>query len=438
MNLFRSILKYKGFPINDAEKELVYLDSLNINDFKKWGEKKRWEIVKLHYENNSFYRSLFENKLSENWVDLPIINKSMIQRPLIEMLNPNYAIGDCYISSTSGSSGTPLFFAKDKFAHAMTWALINKRYNSLGIDLNSKQARFYGIPLNRIPYFKERFKDLLMNRYRFAIFDMSDEILAKFLDRFRRTAFNYMYGYTNSLLLFAKYLTAKNIILKKDICRSLKICIATSEQCTEEDIILLETAFGIQIIREYGVSESDFIAISDKDNHWIISDELVYLEIVDENNKPVDNGKVGKIIVTSLHNKAMPFIRYEVGDWGSIKRGDDERYDELITLNGRLNDTAYLPSGKTVPGFTLYYVSKQILEESGVLKEYTIRQTSLDTFLFEVVTTESLLEKHIDLIKNTMYQYLEPGINVEIKRVDKIERQASGKLKHFHSLVQKD
>ncbi len=114
------------------------------------------------------------------------------------------------------------------------------------------------------------------------------------------------------------------------------------------------------------------------------------------------------------------------------------RYDELATLNGRLNDTAYLPSGKTVPGFTLYYVSKQILEESGVLKEYTIRQTSINTFLFEVVTNAPLLAKHVDLIKNTMYQYLEPGINVEIKRVGEIERQASGKLKHFHSLVKKD
>ena len=237
------------------------------------------------------------------------------------------------------------------------------------------------------------------------------------------------------MLLFAKYLISKNIKLKSDICRSLKICIATSEQCTDEDKLLLEKAFGIKVIREYGVSESDFIAISDKNDRWIISDELVYVEIVDENNRPLEDGKVGKIIITSLFNKAMPFIRYEVGDWGSIKRKDDERYSELVTLNGRLNDIAYLPSGKTVPGFTLYYVSRQILEESGVLKEYTIKQTSTNTFLFEVVTTEPLLERHIELIKNTMYQYLEPGITVDIKRVDKIERQASGKLKHFHSLA---
>lgn len=436
MKFFKKILEFQGFAVHKAEKELLYLDSLNNSDFKKWAENKKQEIVKYHFDNNPFYRKILNNVMSENWVDIPVIKKQMIQRPLVEMVNSMYDIKDCYVSSTSGSSGTPLFFAKDKFAHAMTWALIIKRYNDLGITLQSMQARFYGIPLQSVTYLKERFKDRLMNRYRFTIFDMSDRILEKFLDKFRHTSFDYIYGYTNSLLLFAKYCIRKNIILKDDACRSLRLCIVTSEQCTDEDKLLLEEAFGVNVVREYGVSESDFIAITDRQNRWIISDELVHVEIVDENDRPLDDGKIGKIIVTSLHNKAMPFIRYEVGDWGSIKRG--ERYSELLTLNGRLNDIAWLPSGKTVPGFTLYYVSRQILEESGVLKEYVIKQTSANTFLFEVVTTEPLSENHIQLIKNTMYQYLEPGIIVVVKRVDAIKRQASGKLKHFHSLIKND
>jgi len=436
LKFFKKILEFQGFAVHKAEKELLYLDSLNNSDFKKWAENKKQEIVKYHFDNNPFYRKILNNVMSENWVDIPVIKKQMIQRPLVEMVNSMYDIKDCYVSSTSGSSGTPLFFAKDKFAHAMTWALIIKRYNDLGITLQSMQARFYGIPLQSVTYLKERFKDRLMNRYRFTIFDMSDRILEKFLDKFRHTSFDYIYGYTNSLLLFAKYCIRKNIILKDDACRSLRLCIVTSEQCTDEDKLLLEEAFGVNVVREYGVSESDFIAITDRQNRWIISDELVHVEIVDENDRPLDDGKIGKIIVTSLHNKAMPFIRYEVGDWGSIKRG--ERYSELLTLNGRLNDIAWLPSGKTVPGFTLYYVSRQILEESGVLKEYVIKQTSANTFLFEVVTTEPLSENHIQLIKNTMYQYLEPGIIVVVKRVDAIKRQASGKLKHFHSLIKND
>lgn len=438
MNLFEKVLELSGYNIKKADKEIAELNTLATSDFKIWEVNKRWEIVNYHYKTNPFYQKFFTSEINNNWGEIPVLKKAMIQRPLAEMLNPQFQLKDCYVSNTSGSSGTPLFFAKNNFAHAMTWSIIKNRYQLHNISFNSKQARFYGIPLNKVSYLKERLKDKIMNRYRFTIFNLSDDILLQYLNKFKTTKFRYIYGYTNSMVLFARFLVKNNIDLKRDFCNSLEVCIATSEQCTDEDKQLLEKAFGISVIREYGVSESDFIAINDNFGRWIISNELVYVEIVDDNYELVEDGIVGKILITSLHNQAMPFIRYEVGDLGSIKRNKEYKHDELLTLNGRLNDIAYLPSGKTVPGFTLYYVSRQILEKSGVLKEYTIRQTALDTFIFEVVTDNQLNENDIQLIKNTMYQYLENGINIEIKKVNKIERQASGKLKHFHSLIKKD
>lgn len=429
-------MKFQGFPYPEAQKQLDFIKSLDDLEFSKWKFNKRWDIVKFHLEKNPFYRDLLKGNMVENWESLPIVTKAMIQKPLAEIMTPSINPKNCYRSNTSGSSGIPLFFAKDKFSHAMTWAVIGDRYHWHQISLNNKQARFYGIPLNTIPYLKERLKDKIMNRYRFAVFNMSDEILEKYLNKFRREKFDYVYGYTNSLMLFAKYLVKRNIVLK-DICPGLRICIATAEQCNDEDKLYLENSFGVKVVKEYGVSESDFIAINDIDGRWSISNELIHIEVVDENYHPVEDGKVGKIIITSLHNKAMPFIRYEVGDMGSIRKNYNGRYDELLTLNGRLNDIAYLPSGKTVPGFTLYYVSRQILEKSGIVREYTIKQTSVDHFIFEVVTEKPLLNKDIRLIKDTMTQYLEDGIEIEIKRVDKIERDSSGKLKHFYSFLNK-
>ena len=42
------------------------------------------------------------------------------------------------------------------------------------------------------------------------------------------------------------------------------------------------------------------------------------MEILDENNQPVPYGKEGKVVITSLYNKAHPFIRYEIGDVGIL------------------------------------------------------------------------------------------------------------------------
>jgi phenylacetate-CoA ligase len=328
-----------------------------------------------------------------------------------------------------------MLFAKDKFAHALTWTIIKNRYSWYGIKLSSNQARFYGIPLSKWKYLKERIKDYFMNRFRFVVFDLSDKNLKRFENKFRKRKFDFIYGYTNSMVVFAKYLINKNLILSKHVCPTLKSCIVTSEQCSELDQNILEKGFGVNVIKEYGASELDFIAFTNADGVWTISNELVYVEIIGDNGLPLPDGEVGKIVVTSLHNRAMPFIRYEIGDLGSIKHNVLKKHDQLLTLNGRLNDFAILPSGKRVPGFTLYYVSRQILEDTGLVKEYVIRQITKFDFVFEIVSDRTISKKDEELIIKIMENYLEPGLNIVINKVEEINRDKSGKLKHFVSFV---
>ena len=105
------------------------------------------------------------------------------------VLGSNVSVGqNVYISNTSGSSGHPFYFAKNKEAHSMDWAIIKDRYNWHNLELNSKQARFYGIPLETLTYSKEKMKDYLMNRIRFSIYDLSDEVLWKYLGKFKNEA----------------------------------------------------------------------------------------------------------------------------------------------------------------------------------------------------------------------------------------------------------
>ena len=83
----------------------------------------------------------------------------------------------------------------------------------------------------------------------------------------------------------------------------------------------------------------------------------------------------------------------------------------------------------------LYYISRSILENSGNLKEFTIRQTSLDTFVFDIVSDEPINDDEKIKIHKNMDEYLEPGLKLKIKRFDKLKREKSGKLKHFSSEI---
>ncbi len=117
------------------------------------------------------------------------MTKNHLQQPLENRFSHGYSAKNTYVNKTSGSSGHPFIFAKDKWCHAMTWAEIMNRFSWYDIDFNrSLQARFYGIPLDTIGYYKERLKDGLSHRYRFSVFDLSDTAFDRCLKKFESTS----------------------------------------------------------------------------------------------------------------------------------------------------------------------------------------------------------------------------------------------------------
>lgn len=433
--IFDLSLQLNGFPIKEAKAELRKIVTLSNEDHKIFIENKKLEIVAFHLQNNAFYQNLVGSKNFKNWNDLPILNKNNLQRPLLERLSKGYSPKNCYINKTSGSSGDPFVFAKDKFSHALTWASNIYRFGWYGIDFNiSYQARFYGIPLDFIGNKKERFKDFLSHRFRFSIFDLSDEVLEGFLNHFRTKKFNYINGYTSSIVLFAKFLQKRNIVLTA-ICPTLKVCMVTSEMLFEEDKILLEKQFGVPIVNEYGASELDLIAFENPESEWQVNSETLFVEILDENNQPVPNGTEGRIVITSLYNKAHPFIRYDIGDIGILDEKSTLKKPILKKLIGRTNDVALLPNGKKSPGLTFYYVTKNIIEDDGNVKEFVIKQTKIDTFEIEYVSEIELNLKQIKKINQAIEMYLEPNLNFRFTRKKTLERSNRGKLKQFRSMI---
>jgi len=435
LKIFDLTLKINGFPMKEAKAELQKNIAIPEENFEAFVEQKKAEIVNFHLANNPFYAALAQTDSLKNWSDLPILNKTNLQKPLSERLSFGYTEKSVYVNKTSGSSGHPFIFAKDKYCHALTWASNIYRFGWYGIDFNSSyQARFYGIPLDFIGNKKERFKDFLSHRYRFSIFNLSDEILEGFLKDFQTKKFDYINGYTSSIVLFAKFLQKKNIILK-DICPTLKVCMVTSEMLFEEDKELLEKQFGIPIVNEYGASELDLISFQNPEGEWQINSETLFVEILDENNQPVPNGTSGRIVITSLFNKAHPFIRYDLGDIGILDEKSTLKKPILKKLIGRTNDVAILPSGKKSPGLTFYYVTKSIIEDDGNVKEFIIKQTKIDSFEIDYVSENELNKEQIQKIELAISLYLEPNLVFNFNRKITLERTNRGKLKQFTSLL---
>ena len=435
MNLFNLSLRLNGFPLKEATIAYKAIQDLNDAEFENYIKTQKEAILKHHLEHNPFYKSFAKNVSVEDWNSIPIMTKKDLQQPLMNRLSEGFSIKNCHVHKTSGSSGTPFIFAKDKYCHALTWCGFIDKYSWYNLDFNtSKQARFYGIPLNKKGYYKERLKDFLSKRFRFSVFDLSDSQLEKNLDKFKSTAFNYINGYTSSIVQFAKFLERKNIVLKT-LCPSLNVCIVTSEMLFEDDKKLLEKQFRIPIVNEYGAAELGLIAFQNTNDKWLINNEDLFVEILDENNNVLPKGEEGRVVITSLYNKAHPFIRYELGDIGIISKQSTLRKPILEKLIGRTSDIAVLPSGKKAAGLTFYYVTKTIIEDHGSVKEFVIEQLKPDIFKISYVSDKVFSEEKTKAINDAISKYLEPNLSVVLERKTELKRAKSGKLKQFTSYL---
>jgi phenylacetate-CoA ligase len=108
----------------------------------------------------------------------------------------------------------------------------------------------------------------------------------------------------------------------------------------EEIVKVVTNAFSASYIDVYGTGEVGAIGCTiTKENTIDVYQNLIYVEILGDNNLPVKLGEIGKIVVTDLRNLAMPIIRYEIGDVGmAISCEGENNQLSVIKVLGRTQE----------------------------------------------------------------------------------------------------
>jgi phenylacetate-coenzyme A ligase PaaK-like adenylate-forming protein len=100
----------------------------------------------------------------------------------------------------------------------------------------------------------------------------------------------------------------------------------------------------------YATTEALCVAASVPDASQVLelTDDLLVVEVVDADNRPVAPGETGeKVLLTNLANFTLPLIRYELTDRVTLGAGPNPTgrpYGWLSAIEGRSNDTLRLPA----------------------------------------------------------------------------------------------
>jgi len=427
------------YPVHAARGEWIPLyrreiqecESLAPNELHRFQSAKVARLLRHCYHNDPYYRPLLEGFVNRNDSDqplsflnkLPFLTKEIINR---ETAKRRVRWRHLDRRSTSGSTGFPLTFHKDRLATAYMEAVQNYACQWHDISVGEPQGRFWGMPAGAKGKITE-LKDLLKNRVRFSAFDLSDEAMHAFHQRLVRFSPTYFYGYPSLILEFANFLERERLSLDSV---PLKAVIGTGEYVYPDEKSRLEELLGVPFVGEYGCTETGVIGFDCQHGTMHLMAANILVQVVDEEGMPVPAGHVGEIVVTELNARYFPFIRYRLGDRGSISHGSCPCGRTLPALKiaaGRKDDYIVTPQGQKVYDAILAYTLKK-----GVL-QFKAVQDRLDRLRIYVVPDAKYNESLERDYGSKLQESLGSDMRIEFIRTAEIEREASGKLRYFRS-----
>jgi phenylacetate-coenzyme A ligase PaaK-like adenylate-forming protein len=200
----------------------------------------------------------------------------------------------------------------------------------------------------------------------------------------------------------------------------------------------VEETFGCKMHNVYESVESlgAPMAFECDEGTWHINYDFFHMEAIDEDMKPVENGRHGHIVVTRLYGKATPFVRYTgMDDWVAICE-DEPCACGLHTpvlkggVEGRKSDSVVLPDGRVFPAASfasLYSILNEL--KTRKVKQFQIIQKKLDEIEILLIIDEDLrtvgpsLEMIFEKIKQIHQKKAGSGVQITVREVQEIPSQ---------------
>jgi phenylacetate-CoA ligase len=197
----------------------------------------------------------------------------------------------------------------------------------------------------------------------------------------------------------------------------------------------IEEVFGCKVTNRYGCEEVSLIACECEEHDGLhVNAEGVYVELL-RDGRPVGPAEPGSVVVTDLTNRAMPLIRYQVGDvavWSGRRCRCGRGLPLLERVEGREADYVVTPAGELISGISL--TENLALHVPGVA-QLQIVQEEPARFLFRIVRGPGFGPLSRRRLGQLVAERFGPGVRYECEYLDRIPQEPSGKYRFCISRV---
>jgi len=424
-------------------KELMVSQWMEHSTLEALQMKRLIFLLKHAYENVPYYHRIFDrvgldvnqfcdiSELSK----IPILTKRIIRKNFYDLQASNKVKFQPRRSQTSGSTGQPLIFNRDRESHSTGWANLWRALAFSGYNIGDEILIFSGGALMpKITPTKQRIYYELMGIKQRRAYHLSEEEIDSYVDYLCKVPRKprYMYAYAS-----AAYLLARKLIEMKKQSHFFDAVFTTSEVLKPGYRKVIEKAMGCKVYDTYGNNESclyGFECERQKGLHYAM--ENAYLEILDNEGKEANSGETGRLIATNLKNYAMPFIRYDTGDLGSLIHEPCSCGRGLMRIGsimGRTRDFIFTPDGRKIHG--AFFNHFEPFYKTPWIESWHVRQDRINHIDIILRPDGKPIQSDIDYIRKLLKRSL--GANMEIDFIidNKLSITPAGKQKVIERLI---
>ncbi|WP_298002645.1 MULTISPECIES: phenylacetate--CoA ligase family protein [Anaerolinea] len=416
-------------------EEALERETWSAERWKAWQEERLAWMLHHAATQVPYYREQWSHRrrqgdrasweVLENW---QVLEKSEVKKnpkAFVSEVHPQFLFED----HTSGTTGTPLSVYMDRDSLHLWYALYEcriRRWN--GVSIHDPWGIMGGqlvTPVEQYipPYWVYNFS---LNQLYLSTFHLHSDRAKDYVDALIKHRISHLVVYPSSAGLLASFILDQGLNPPP-----LKVIISNAEMLTPRARQIMSLAFHCPVRNTYGMGEYIFGASECEYGKMHIWPEAGILEILSENGEICHDNTEGEFIITGLLNPHMPFIRYRVGDRGSLGSGEACRCGRNLPLlgeiYGRANDMITLPDGRKIFWINPVFYNLPVQEGQVIqLDLYTLHVRYVADKGFSDATEKEIIHR--------LRQRVGEEMHITLERVDTIPRGPNGK---FQSVVSK-
>lgn len=359
----------------------------------------------------------------------PLLGREVVRANWQQLLSEE-GDRDSWVENTSGgSTGEPVKLLQDPDHLAWTVAAREVYSTWAGGGLGESELYIWGSEkdLEGSASLRNRVGNRLLRRRLLNAFLLTNETIEEILGSLRSGPPNLVIAYAQAGYEVARYAARNGIEVPPQ-----RGVIATAGTLYDFMREQLEETFGCRVLNRYGSRETgDMAGECEYRTGLHVLPWNCHVEVLGPDGEPVGPGEEGEIAVTGFTNKAMPLVRYLIGDRARLPERDVDcpcgrRTQMLAEVTGRSVDTFLGPDGQMVDGE--YFT--HLMYFRPWLRQFQVIQRSPAEVVYRIVCeAEPPVADRNEIVAKTK-AVLGQSCGVEFEQVETIEPSASGKLRY--------